>query len=173
MHISWTPSCCSYCKLFVVLIDEESANCWYNTDAWSPFKVVDSFVRNTNLYAQNKSRGSTDYSIIRVHVQEIWHVFQLLGECHYWFTSESPRALVTKFYDRLLLSRGVSRASNSSVLKLIEIVVLWVYNIIPFSFSLFQNFVDITFQFLNLLCLDKDHWWGFSTRNAHMVHVVN
>ena len=23
------------------------------------------------------------------------------------------------------------------------------------------------------LCLAKDHWWGFSTRNAHMVHVVN
>ena len=22
-------------------------------------------------------------------------------------------------------------------------------------------------------CFAKDHWWGFSTRNAHMVHIVN
>ena len=22
-------------------------------------------------------------------------------------------------------------------------------------------------------CLAQDHWWGFSTRNAHMVHIVN
>ena len=22
-------------------------------------------------------------------------------------------------------------------------------------------------------CLDQDHWWGFSTQNAHMIHIVN
>ena len=29
------------------------------------------------------------------------------------------------------------------------------------------------FQRLKPLCLAKDHWWGFITRNAHMVHIVN
>ena len=30
-------------------------------------------------------------------------IFQLLGECHCWWTRESPRAHVAKFYDRLRL----------------------------------------------------------------------
>ena len=28
-------------------------------------------------------------------------------------------------------------------------------------------------QLFELHCLAKDHWRGFSTRNAHMVHIVN
>ena len=39
----------------------------------------------------------------------------------------SPRAHVAKFYVRLQLIRSVLRASKFSVLKLIEIVILWVY----------------------------------------------
>ena len=53
-------------------------------------------------------------------------MFQLLGECHCWWTSESPRAHVAKFYGLLRLIRSVLRASKFSVLKLTEIVVLWV-----------------------------------------------
>ena len=34
-------------------------------------------------------------------------IFQLLGECHCWWTSESPRAHVAKFYGRLRLIRSV------------------------------------------------------------------
>ena len=43
----------------------------------------------------------------------------------------------------------------------------------PFGFSLFRHLRVITFNFFHLLCLAKDHWWGFSTRNAHMAHIVN
>ena len=75
-------------------------------------------------------------------------IFQLLGECHCRWTSECPRADVAKFYGRLRLIRSVLRASRFSVLKLIKIVILWVY-------------------------LAKDHWRGFITRHAHMVHIVN
>ena len=77
---------------------------------------------------------------------------------------------------RIKTQRGVFmvlRASKLSVLKLIEIVILWVYYTIPFGFSLFWHFWDITFQLLKLLCLAKDHWWWFSTRNEHMAHIVN
>ena len=44
--------------------------------------------------------------------------FQLLGECHCWWTSESPRAHVAKFYGRLRLVRSVWRASKFSVFKI-------------------------------------------------------
>ena len=60
---------------------------------------------------------------------------------------------VAKFYDLLRLIRSVLRASKFSVLKLIEIVILWF--ITPFllpSACLFMQFWDITFQLLKLLC---------------------
>ena len=58
-----------------------------------------------------------------------------------------------------------------SVLKLIEIVILWVYYTIPFGFSLFRHFWDNTFNFWN------DFVWLRITdersvpENAHMVHI--
>ena len=94
--------------------------------------------------------------------------------CHVClWTSESPRAHVAKFYGQLRLTRSGLRASKFSDLKLNEIVILLVYYTIPFDFSSFWYFWGIHFQLLNLLCLAKDHWRGFSTRNAHMVHIVN
>ena len=77
-------------------------------------------------------------------------VFQLLGECHYWWTKESPSAHVAKFYGRLRLIRNVLRASKFSVLKLTEIVTMWVYYIIPFGFGLacFWLLFGIIFNFL-------------------------
>ena len=75
--------------------------------------------------------------------------FQLLGECPCWWTRESPRAHVAKFYGRLRLIRSVLRASAFSVLKLIEIVIVWVYYTIPFGFSLFRYFLAPLIIFLN------------------------
>ena len=40
-------------------------------------------------------------------------------------------------------------------------------------FCFFWYFCDISFQLFKLLCLAKNHWWGFCTRNAHMVHIAN
>ena len=45
-----------------------------------------------------------------------------------------------------------------SVLKLVEIVILWVYFIIPFDFRLFRPFGASLFIFLKLHCLAEDHW---------------
>ena len=50
---------------------------------------------------------------------------------------------------------------------------LWVYYTIPFGFSWFRHFWVITFQLFKSHSLAKDHWRGFITRNAHMVHIVN
>ena len=88
-------------------------------------------------------------------------------------SKESPRAHVAKFYGRLRLICSVLRASKFALLKLIEIVILWIYYTIPFGFSFFRHFWDIIFQPFQLLPLAKDHWRGFNTRNAHMVHIVN
>ena len=49
---------------------------------------------------------------------------------------------------------------------------LWVYYTIPFGFSCFRHFWGITFKLVKLHCLAWVHWWGFSTRNAHIVHIV-
>ena len=56
--------------------------------------------------------------------------------------------------------------------ELIETVILWVYYTIPYGFSLIRHFWGIVFHLLNLLCLAKDHLRGFSTRNAHIFHIV-
>ena len=62
----------------------------------------------------------------------------------------TSRAHVAKFYGRLRSIRSVWRASKFSVFK-----------------------IDWNCNFVGLLCLAKDHWWGFSARNTHMVHIVN
>ena len=43
------------------------------------------------------------------------------------------------------------RASTFSVLKLIEIVILWVNYAVSFSFSLFRHFWSLFFNFLNFI----------------------
>ena len=43
----------------------------------------------------------------------------------------------------------------------------------PFWLKPFSEFFGIIFQPLQQLSLAKDHWRGFNTRNAHMVHIVN
>ena len=94
--------------------------------------------------------------------------YQLLDECHCWWTSESPRAHVAKLYGRLRLIRGVLRASTFWF----KIVIFWDYYTIPLNFSLFWHFWGINLLLLKLVCLAKDYWGGFSTRIAHMVHIV-
>ena len=76
-------------------------------------------------------------------------IFQLLGECHCCWTKESPEAHVAKFYGRLRLICNVVKASKFSVLKLIEIVILWVYYTIPFGLSFFGTFGALFFTFFN------------------------
>ena len=48
-------------------------------------------------------------------------IFQLLGECHCWWTRESPRVHVVKFYGPIRLIGSVLRASKLPVIKLMEI----------------------------------------------------
>ena len=99
-------------------------------------------------------------------------IFQLLGECYCWWTSESPRAHVAKFNGRLRLIRSVLRATEFSVKIDWNCVFggllhhhFWLRLVLALSV---QHFL-----LLEPLYLAKDHWWGFSTRNAHMVHIAN
>ena len=72
-----------------------------------------------------------------------------------------PRVHVAKFYGRLLFIRSVLRSSKFYMLKMIEIVNLWVYHTIPLVFSLFRYFgsslINFLFFFLNYLVMAKDH----------------
>ena len=74
---------------------------------------------------------------------------QPLGECHCWWTRVSPRAHVAKFYVRLQLIRSVLRASNFSVEIYCNCNFVDLLHDIPFGFSFFWYFCDISFQLLN------------------------
>ena len=43
----------------------------------------------------------------------------------------------------------------------------------PFWLYLDLALLGHHFTILKPLSLAKDHWWGFSTHNAHMIHIVN
>ena len=62
---------------------------------------------------------------------------------------ESPRAHVAKFYGQLRLIRSVLRGSKFSALKLIDIIILWVYYTIPFGFRVVRHFWASLFNWLN------------------------
>ena len=83
------------------------------------------------------------------------------------FHPRVPMAHAVNFYDRLRLIRDVMKKLKLSVLKLIEIVMLSVYYITSFGFSLYWPFLDISFQFLKLLS-----WLSIAdTRNVLTVHM--
>ena len=91
--------------------------------------------------------------------------------CDLWFVP--PRVHVAKFYGRLRLIRSVLRA-----FKFFRVKIDWNCNFVgllhhPFWLHLVLALSGNHFQLLNPHCLAKDHWWGFITRNAHMVHIVN
>ena len=124
------------------------------------------------IYLNMQSNKENINLIVYIWV-EVSFEFQLLGEYHCWWTGESPRAHVAKFYGRLRLTRSVLRASHFPCLRFIEIVILWVYYTIHFGSTLFCTFRLLGLSYFKLLCLAKDHFRGFSTQNAHMIHVVN
>ena len=75
---------------------------------------------------QRKTAKKGDYRYygpMQDNQQTGMQIFQLLGEGDCWWTSESPRAHVVKFYGRFRLISSGFRASKFSVLKLIEIVI--------------------------------------------------
>ena len=93
---------------------------------------------------------------------EVSFLFQLLGECHCWWTSEYPRAHVAKLSCRLRLIRSVLRASNSFVLKLIEIVILLVCTSSLSASAFFGTFFcDIT---VHLLIKKEEIWLSHITK---------
>ena len=59
---------------------------------WMPLVIIVHVTEKNNLYI----------------LVEVSFIFQLLGKSHCWWTSESPRAHVAKFYNRLRLIRTVA-----------------------------------------------------------------
>ena len=117
--------------------------------------------------------GSVQIKSSMAFIKESLFEFQLLGECHCWWTNESPRAHVAKFYGRLRLICSVWRASYFSVFK-----IDWNCNFVcllhhPFWLQLVLALFGNYFSTFYTTCLAKDQWRGFSTRNAHLVHIVN
>ena len=90
------------------------------------------------------------------HISQICHVFTRL------FSLNSPWYFLSLFinvtYDIF--------STKTSICNYIEMLILRVYSTIRFCFSKFSYFWDNTFQLFKQLCVAKEHWWRFSTRNA-------
>ena len=80
--------------------------------------------------------------------EENWFL-SMAKKVYCWWTKESPLAHVAKFYSRLRLMWSVLRASKLSVLKLIEIVISWVYYTILLAWASFGTFWPLFFNFFN------------------------
>ena len=138
---------------------------------WAKIVLITNFQNDRRmhhfLYQLSKLQGS---SVFLTHLGKRCSQYVI---CSYMdVVVENIGWFVAKFYDRLRFIRSVLRASKFSVLKLIEIVFLWINYTIPFGSACFGTF-RTSFSTFKLLCLAKDHWRGYITRNAHMVHVVN
>ena len=86
--------------------------------------------------------------MVYIHLSRSFLLFQLLGECHCWWTCESPMAHVAKFYDWLRLIGSVFRASTFSALRIImssDLENIFDRHFMPFShFDIYiQNSVYI------------------------------
>ena len=84
-----------------------------------------------------------------------------------------PEGTCSQIYGQLQLIRSVLRA-----LKISEMKNDWNCNIVgllhhPFWLHLILALLGIAFLHFKQLCLAKDHWWRFNSRNVHMVHIVN
>ena len=81
-------------------------------------------------------------------------IYALLIQCNYTqkmlISLQVDQRVLESIYSQALWSTSVDllhlRASKFSVLKWIQIVILWVYYTIPFGFSLFRHIWVITFQ---------------------------
>ena len=138
---------------------------------WNLFSkaFVNEEIQNNTEYNKTKREGVRNPKIN--HLVKYWQlfvfpyitfcsrfkplfIFQILGECHCWWTEESPVAHAAK------LIRRVLRASNISVLK-----KDWRRNILglllcPFWLQLDLALFEHHFSTFKLLCLTTDHWWG-------------
>ena len=117
-----------------------------------PVELETKDATESNTYASYQDFYiGTEVNFILYILVKVPFKFQLLDECHCWWTRKSPRTNAAKFYGRLLLIRSALRASKFSVLKLIEIVILWVYYTSACGFSLlrFDTFLALLFNFFN------------------------
>ena len=67
----------------------------------------------------------------------------------------------------------LGEAAVRGVLKLTEIVILWIQYTVPFGFSLLRHFLVIAFQLLNYFVWLRISDDGYMPEIGHIVHNVN
>ena len=109
------------------------------------------------------SEKSAEVSGIMQYVHSMntgWCSFKYKYRYAKWCTKESPRAHVARFYGRLWLICRVLRVSKFAVLKLIEIVILWVYYsclLSPFGLEVSIHILHRSLSFS--FALKFEHLW--------------
>ena len=90
-------------------------------------------------------------------------------------TASGPRSLLGHMLPSSTVDFSWFVAFKS--IKIVRVKIDWNCNFVgllhhPIWLKLDLALWSITFQLFELLCKAKDHWRGFSTRNAHMVHIL-
>ena len=118
------------------------------------------------------------WSILLIKSDLKWcmHLSRSLFSCFNYLVSVSaggPRSTRGHMLPSSTVDSGWFVAFES--IKIFRVKIDWNCNFVGISFglSLIWHFWGITFQLFELLFLAQYHWRGFSTRNAHMVHIVN
>ena len=132
-------------------------------------------VRRTGRQTDRQSGWFLYYSINFVCGWYNFQTYVYLTKCLVGFKNHCFKiySIIAKFYGRLRLIRSIWRASIFSVLK-----INWNCNYVgllhhPFWLQLVLALFGRYFSTFYTKCLAKDHWRGFNTRNAHMVHIFN
>ena len=73
----------------------------------------------------------------------------------------------------LLVDKSFPEGTCSQVLRSSSVDSWRFESIKIFHVEIYWNYNFVDLWHFKLLCSAKNHWWGFSTRNAHMVHIVN
>ena len=137
-----------------------------------------------NDWQSRQHKGATKRSIaqrIRTDLERsvgATIVIQTVGVQQPWWTSyfcTREWGSKTKWNDKIVSSTPNGRFGQPflAILEVCSYVSWTLTSPIIAICRMIWHFWGITFQLFELLCLAKDHWRGFSTRNAHMVHFVN
>ena len=143
-----------------------TSNFIYVTYWWRQWKQIQSLL----FYATCTKATYNDYFSISLLTVSL---ISLSEEIQYRATCASPFSLVT-FLSYILNTIWKCPASATCIPWNSVYIVMYILHLSPVHMRWFTFGACIfNLQLLELLCLAEDHWRGFSTRNAHMVHIVN
>ena len=154
---------------------------WWITFYWN-IHIFHRFIKNytLNIETMHNRKGKKNKNISRVIFlawQKVVLFVSIWISTTWWVSLLVDQWVPEGTCSQVLRSTSVDswrlRASKYTVFK-----IDWNCNFVgllhhPFWLQLVLALFGYYFSTFYTTCLAKDHWRGFSTRNAHMIHIVN